>query len=406
MIESLETSENNCQVAWDLLVERYDNMRIIIQNHVRELFELQAVGKESAVGLRNLLDKALRHVRALEALKQPTEFWNTPLVYLITSKLDKETRKEWERTTASNTMPKFDELTTFLNKKCQILELLNLPVCDQTKVNVKSGNKVSSTQDNGQSSKAFINTQTNISCIVCSESHFSNSCPEFLKLAANERMLLAKKKGLCFNCLRRNHVISEFKSRNCTICYRRHHTLLHNNVKDQSSSEEEKGKNKNQIKNLHVSHASKVLLSTTIVDLINDKGKKRACRILLDSGSQPNLITEKLANSLNLTRTKLDSCIEVVNNVEIASSEWVAASLHSRSSSFSTELSFLVLPHITGHIPSHPINKHSLKIPRHIKLSDPNFDQPAEIDALVGAELFYEIIGSAKIPLALPRTAF
>ena len=183
---------------------------------------------KSAVGLRNLLDNVLRHVRALEVLKQPTEFWDTPLVYLITSKLDKEIRKEWERTTASNTMPKFDELTTFLNKKCQILESLNLPVCDHTKVNVKSGNKVSSNQNNGQSSKAFINTQTNISCIVCSESHVSRLC-------------------------------------------------------------------------------------------------------------------------------------------------------------FSTELSFLVLPYITGHIPTHPINKYNLKIPKHIKLSDPDFDQSAEIDVLVGA---------------------
>ncbi|XP_070169682.1 uncharacterized protein [Polyergus mexicanus] len=94
VIQALETSSQNYDVAWALIVERYDNRRVIIQTHIHALFELPVITKESPTQLRSLVDAALKHTRALHALGQPTESWDALLFHLITSKLDRNTHKE------------------------------------------------------------------------------------------------------------------------------------------------------------------------------------------------------------------------------------------------------------------------------------------------------------------------
>jgi len=54
VIQALETTSQNYEVA--LLVERHDNRRIIIQSHVRALFDLPIISKESPLQLRSLVD--------------------------------------------------------------------------------------------------------------------------------------------------------------------------------------------------------------------------------------------------------------------------------------------------------------------------------------------------------------
>ncbi|XP_033230041.1 uncharacterized protein LOC117181469 [Belonocnema kinseyi] len=139
--------------------------------------------------------------------------------------------------------------------------------------------------------------------------------------------------------------------------------------------------------------------------MLDNKGHRHACRIILESGSQPNLMTEKLEKYLNLKRTKLESSIEAVYIAEVTSTDWVVANIQSKSSNYATKLSFLVLPEITSHTPASPIDKTILNIPKHIRLSDQKFNQPGEVEALIGAEHFYEVLNTFKIPLALPRTA-
>ncbi|XP_043480299.1 uncharacterized protein LOC122509997 [Leptopilina heterotoma] len=163
--------------------------------------------------------------------------------------------------------------------------------------------------------------------------------------------------------------------------------------------------NNNQGVNMHLTDSSKVLLSTAIVNLVNDKGIRVNCRILLDSGSQPNTMTDNFAKILNLKRRRLRSAIEVLNSNEVNSGDWVETTMESQVSNYAVNVSFLILPNITGVLPSSPINKNQLKVPSYIKLADPQFHQPATVDALIGAELFYEILGYNKIPLALPHTS-
>nr|XP_012232203.1 PREDICTED: uncharacterized protein LOC105677895 [Linepithema humile] len=72
-ISSLEISGLNYENAWTRLQERYDNQRLIIQTHIKAIFDLPIVRKENGTAIRQVLDGVLKHTRALQALKRPTQ---------------------------------------------------------------------------------------------------------------------------------------------------------------------------------------------------------------------------------------------------------------------------------------------------------------------------------------------
>ncbi|XP_046145484.1 uncharacterized protein LOC123988783 [Osmia bicornis bicornis] len=117
IIESLNASEENYLVAWEMLKQRCDKPRQIIQTHIKLLLELPEISKDSPLGLRTLKEKALMHVNALKALQVPVDSWDAILIYIIIQKLDKATRRTWERSLDNAQMPKFNELIAFLNKQ-------------------------------------------------------------------------------------------------------------------------------------------------------------------------------------------------------------------------------------------------------------------------------------------------
>ena len=55
-IHSLQPTAANYKEAWDLLVSRYDNIRWIVQGHIKAMFELEGMQKEDHNTLRDLID--------------------------------------------------------------------------------------------------------------------------------------------------------------------------------------------------------------------------------------------------------------------------------------------------------------------------------------------------------------
>lgn len=86
IIESSEITYNYI-VAWRLLTERYHSKRVIIRNHIRDLFELESEKRGTPMQLRKLLDDVQRHIRSLKALQQPTEHCDLLLIHLVAAKL-------------------------------------------------------------------------------------------------------------------------------------------------------------------------------------------------------------------------------------------------------------------------------------------------------------------------------
>jgi len=115
VIKSFDITTDNYAEAWQLLNERFDNKRRIVQTHIKAMFEVAPVHKENAVILRGLLDNTLKHFRALKALQRPVENWDDIMIHLILTKLDSITIKEWETSRTDVTIPTFKQLTDFLS---------------------------------------------------------------------------------------------------------------------------------------------------------------------------------------------------------------------------------------------------------------------------------------------------
>ncbi|KAJ8952362.1 hypothetical protein NQ318_017256 [Aromia moschata] len=107
IIVSLEFSSENYVIAWSLICDRFNHVRVLKQNHVKALFNLDRLTEESSVLFRKIIDKITKHLRTLKMLKEPTESWDTLIIHLVTTKLDATTAREWEQKKSVYEHPSF-----------------------------------------------------------------------------------------------------------------------------------------------------------------------------------------------------------------------------------------------------------------------------------------------------------
>ncbi|XP_055527680.1 uncharacterized protein LOC129720254 [Wyeomyia smithii] len=116
-------SEGNYQQAWEILSDRYENKRVLVETHIRGLLNLKKMTSESHKELRGIITEANRHVESLRYLQQEiTGVSEHIIVYLLISALDKATRKSWEATQKKGELPNYKQVNEFLKSRCQILE--------------------------------------------------------------------------------------------------------------------------------------------------------------------------------------------------------------------------------------------------------------------------------------------
>ncbi|GFV86403.1 integrase catalytic domain-containing protein [Trichonephila clavipes] len=120
-------------------------------------------------------------------------------------------------------------------------------------------------------------------------------------------------------------------------------------------------------------------------------GKMQEVRALLDDGSTSNFISQQCMNRLNLKREKINILVSGLNNSELTIKSRVIATIANRGNSYETNADFFVVPRITDMIPSQPFNVSLGNFSRE-KLADENFNIPRNIDLLLGAEIFFEIL--------------
>lgn len=87
VLHSLETFSSNYPIAWELLKNKFENTRLIINKYVNSLFNYSNMEKDSAISIRQFLDHTNNGIRVLKTLGQPKEHWDTLLVHLSLNKL-------------------------------------------------------------------------------------------------------------------------------------------------------------------------------------------------------------------------------------------------------------------------------------------------------------------------------
>lgn len=74
----------------------------------------------------------------------------------------------------------------------------------------------------------------------------------------------------------------------------------------------------------------------------------------------------------------------------------VTAKIHSRFEKYEETIEFLLLDDICEVLPLHYIDPNKIEITNHLQLADPNFNLPTKIDALIGAEYYYDLFIRVK----------
>lgn len=311
VIQHLEVSAVNYQSAWLLLEKRYKNKALMIHNHIKGIVGYPKITKESMPAIRQLSDTIQGHLRALRALKEPVDQWDSLLIFLISEKFDTNTEKEWESEMLKLTdSPTQTTLLDFLENRCHFLEKIEkkIDIVNQSQGSRSHGGKT-------QSKFSHASTQR-FACSLCKEQHALFSCKSFLELSVTNRIAKVKQLKLCFNCLRMGHMSTECKGSHCRKYDKAHNTLLHieksvqlnTQDKEKVVSQDLDVQNKPASSNSVANHARSddnayKMLATAVVLILDSNQRKHNCVALLDGGSQSNFMTTDLCRRLNLPVT-------------------------------------------------------------------------------------------------------
>ena len=372
IIGSVSITAQNYNVALQLLIDRYHNLNYIIYRHIKDLFSIPVIRETSASSIQGLLDNTLKNLRALENLGQPVNQWDTLIVYLTTSKFDPETYKLWEEKW-SGELASFANLTEFLEHRCRVLHSCNN---FNSKPQIRNTTQKSDRKNEhplSKDSRSYVTTQSSDQnkspqiCIHCKGDHPLFYCPNFIKLAVNDRITFVKSQKLCFNCLRPHHTSNVCRSGKCPKCDGLHNSLLHvdkssgpqNTFNTQLSMDNPISAVVNQ--SMNQEFTAHILLSTAIIRIMDAQGDLVTCRALLDCASQVSFITQKLANRLKLQRQNVDQPVCGIGSSSVSVNQFLTAKLSSLDRNFITNLKLLIIPKITEPLPS--IAYDSSKIP-------------------------------------------
>lgn len=75
----------------------------------------------------------------------------------------------------------------------------------------------------------------------------------------------------------------------------------------------------------------------------------------------------------------------------------MCATIESLGSNYKSTFEFLVLPKLTSNIPLMHIDTSNMNVPRNIQLADPQYYKPQKIDIILGASVFFKVLGTDRI---------
>ncbi|XP_072400545.1 uncharacterized protein [Diabrotica undecimpunctata] len=304
------------------------------------------------------------------------------MIHILVNKFEKNTVREWKETKFANDLPSLEQFINFLKNKTDILQ--SLDESQAFKSQFSTSNKYHNRSNN------LVHFAVKNRYNFCRKEHSIYKCPTFKALSVEQRFQEVRKHKLCENCLLSGHDKSHCKFGPCPICKtHKHNTLLHKDyaqvsIRDTShqvslptTSDHRNDNLEQQISINFAKNESQVLLATVLCNIKDQAGNYDKCRALLDCGAQMNLITERFCNKLKLQLTDTNCSI----------------------TDFNSSISCLVVPVISSRLPAYPIDMNNIRLPHNINLADPEFNCPKEIDLLLGAHIFWDLILQDKISL-------
>lgn len=443
LVRSLNITSANYLVAYNLLRDRYHNIRRLTTLHLNQILDLPNISATSVKLLRNFINLFYEHSQALIALDCDISTQSNPLLSaLLLRKLDQELRQKLEvyrsshsdsqdEPAALHSLPAVQDIIRFLNTECAQVEDASLHNSASTyksqgassssynqrskptkRVNLSSDVSMLATQG----TKQDVNSHLSPPCFTCKQSgHKIYGCASFKGKTPNERYQVVKENHRCVSCLG-NHNVKNCQSQlTCGKCHKRHHTLLHFEKNLDNSSHSLKASiDQPKARTIDLStppnsvaclgshekdnpsssaRGTTVLLGTSLVKLTALNGNTHVFRALLDSGSMIDCISERAAQLLGTSRNKSTHTIRGISATCSQTKGYAQLSLASLSDHIiAPQHSFHVLDRISIEIPRSRLSPEVFELVKPYVLADPTFHLPGGIDVLLGGSLFPQLL--------------
>lgn len=411
LIRQIPITAANYEACWQQIEKRFNNKRYLCNCILKRLFHHNTCKSESALALRELLDTTTECLHALNNLGIDTKSWDVVVIYIVSSKLDTESRRLWEVKVSelSDELPTLSNFTEFMEHRFRSLEFLDAKT-KTTYKNLKS---------------LHIATP---SCAYCSESHKLCNCKKFAIENVDTRRKFVQANSLCYNCLGENHTVYSCRqSSRCRVCRKKHHSLLHpkfasKSVDNKGSVDENNGtvaaaataqSDSINVVSCFSDVQSQSLLATALVEVETVTGTTIVLRALLDQGSQASFISESAVQLLGIRKVPMKASISRLGDDAsdtLPCKASVEIKVHSRlDQSFVISTKAYVLKKLTSLLPERKIVYISSKLST-MELADPSYGKPSKIDLILGTGVYSQILleglikGSPGAPVAQKTT--
>ena len=387
------------------LTAKYDKPRWMHRNYCQKLKDL-TTNQHNREGLTQLVGQVTQIYSGLQRLKATDA--KHILTSLTESIMDVKLKELWyQRTDTIKETPPIEDLLEFITAQANQLEEVPSKIAKPGKDHYFDKKKIQQSKYKGSShvtvptssqrSKPARQQQnvysgqaenTNYTCSVCQEGHLLFYCPLFKAYTITQRKEHIVAHKLCWNCMKPHHVAADCNSSyRCKAagCGKKHNTMLHEerptapthqtNTVIHSDDEEE---------------LQDCLLMTSQVTVVGPTGKYLAVRALLDSGSTISILATRVMKYLKLKDTGKTVSISGVSSSSTNRRHPLAAVILNSEYKPDWNIKVMVagMDKVTKQLPQQEAT--TVRNLQHIKdlvLADENFDQPGNIELLLGQDV-------------------
>ena len=394
-----------------LLHDRFDRCREVHANYVKAALNSGPI-KNTKTEINQMVDTV---TRSLSGLKHTGQYEvNAVFTSALLPMIPKTLQTEWEIHTKGQTkVPPVDEFLKFLRFRANILSDAPHSKAPDTKQEQPQRKQDSQPRRH----KAAVHTTTpappstygpripfRYNCQLCPGiKHPLFQCPAFNNMSIKLRGDHLHNNKLCYNCLAPGHQTADCRGTySCRICGGRHHTLVH---REQSAPPPQAQPLVTQplVNVLAATNPSipsqsspaltSSLMMTSQVLVKGPCGKQMVARALLDSGASMSLVSNRVAQTLQLPRaaTQVSFSGAQATPLQVAQSVASMTLCSITNSDPAVTVTAAVMSKVTCALPLQGATH--VKEMAHIKpldLADPTFHLPGKVDC------FWDVMSSQR----------
>ncbi|XP_043264180.1 uncharacterized protein LOC122404311 [Colletes gigas] len=422
-IASLAITDSNFSVAWSTLKAEFGLPRLVLIKLLDRILRLTKIRKGDLSSVQQVTI-GFRQALAILAKKGTVEeqlSWL--LTHIVASQFDAALQGEWQRSLKMSTeYPSLEEIMRFLDQEARAMTVIDE---HNRKPGLKRENKPPVRSHNA----VVESSPTQRKCTICGQTHALSECGTFKRFSTRVRYQIVKFSQGCIACLALDHDVRGCRSQQgCSRCGGRHHALLHfeqyekeagsqtpkskfsngkreerrDNAPPQRRTAKAKASTDTSNAQAATSHCTAstdvprpVLLATAIVRVYGENGASHLTRALLDQGSETSFISAKLRNDLNLPRKKTSATVSGLGGGRTQKIKYSVGLNLGTASGVTPVVSAraYVVTKITNYA-SPSVNALDNDALRNLKLADPEPASGQNIEVLIGADLYAQVIRS------------